>query len=412
MTISVWLDERAHENSAKTQNVEADLAIIGGGITGAAAAYFAAQQGLKKIVVLEAGQLAGGASGRNGGFVLRGIHTYYDSCVSQYGREVASFVYKFGECNQQLIRDFIQQEGVDIEYDPCGSYLLASSLEELDELSRSAKLMQEDGFVTALKLEDPIDRGYYGALHNPSDFGLNPVKLVKALLQRSEVQVLSEQPVRRLEVHSEGGIKITATNYVVLARRAILATNAYLPLLEPTFLDRISPCRGQMFATAPLKKKLLNQICYANYGWEYFRQLPDRRLVLGGCRQFFIDQEVGYGDLVTRNIQSELEHYMKDHFPELAGVQIEHRWSGVMAFTADGLPLVGELPHMPGVFFAVGCNGHGLGYGLNLGKLIVSVSHNEESAGVFDARRKPFPFSAGAAGKELAASSTSSEEGH
>jgi glycine/D-amino acid oxidase-like deaminating enzyme len=407
MTISVWLDERSDLGGARAQTIEADLAIVGGGIVGAAMAYFAYRRGIKNIVVLEAGQAAGGASGRNGGFILRGIHTYYDGCVKQYGREVAAFVYKFGESNQKLIRDFVRDENADIDYDPCGSYLLASSLEELDQLSRSAKLMAEDGFEVALLRDDPIDRGYYGALYNQDDFGINPVKLVRALLQRSKAQVLAEQPVRRLEVHSEGGIKITATDYVVMARQAILATNAYMPLLEPSFIDRITPCRGQMFATAPLKRRLLEKICYANYGWEYFRQLPDRRLVLGGCRQFFIEQEVGYGDLVTRNIQSELEHYMKDHFPELAGVHIDHRWSGVMAFTADGLPLVGELPHMPGVFFAVGCNGHGLGSGLGLGRLTVAYSQGDESLGVFDVRRKPFPSSAGATGKELAAHSSS-----
>ncbi len=351
MTISVWLDQRSSPGGAKAETVEADLAIIGGGIVGAATAYYASLRlGTKNIVVLEAGQIAGGASGRNGGFVLRGIRTYYDSCIKHYGRDIAAFVYKFGESNQRLIRDFVRDEDADIDYDPCGSYLLASSLEELDELSHSSRLMAEDGFAVELLPDDPLDRGYYGALYNADDFGINPVKLVRSLLARSRAQVLAEQPVRRLEVHSEGGIKVTATDYVVLAKKVILATNAYMPLLEPSFIDRISPVRGQMFATAPLKRRLLEKICYANCGFEYFRQLPDRRLVLGGCRQSFLDQEVGYGDLVTRNIQTELEHYMKDHFPELAGVHIEHRWSGVMAFTVDGLPLVGELPHMPGSF--------------------------------------------------------------
>jgi gamma-glutamylputrescine oxidase len=282
-------------------------------------------------------------------------------------------------------------------------------LEELDELSRSAKLMLEDGFQVQLCGEDPVDRGFYGALFNSADFGINPVKLVRALIDLSGARVLAEQPVRRLEVYTSAAIsadtdsdgeiartgsrsaactKITASDFTVLAKKVILATNAYLPLLEPTFIDKISPLRGQMFATAPLKKRLIDKICYANYGWEYFRQLPDRRLVVGGCRQFFPDEEVGYADLVTRGLQSALEHYMKDHFPELAGTPVEYRWSGVMAFTADGLPLVGELPHLPGVFFAAGCNGHGLGYGLNLGRLTAAVAQGEEAAGVFDAGRK------------------------
>ena len=411
MTISVWFDQSLQDGHSRATTVEADLAIIGGGIVGAAVAYYAARRGIKNIVLIEAGKIACGASGRNGGFILRGIHTYYESCVKQYGHDVASFVYKFGESNQQLIKDFIQDEKVDIDYDACGSYLLASSLEELDELSRSARLMIKDGFKVELLADDPIDRGFYGALYNDCDFGINPVKLVQALLQCSTTTVYAEQPVRRLEVLSEGGVKITATNYVVMAKKAIMATNAYMPLLEPSFLDRIIPRRGQMFATAPLKKKLLDKICYANYGWEYFRQLPDRRLVLGGCRQFFLDQEMGYGDLVTRNIQGELERYMKDHFPELAGVHIDHRWSGVMAFTADGLPLVGELPHLPGVFFVVGCNGHGLGYGLGLGRLTVAYSQGDEGPGIFDSRRKAFTTDAAAIGEPLRMAASLAREG-
>jgi gamma-glutamylputrescine oxidase len=111
MTISVWLDERSGDEDARVQTVEADLAIIGGGIIGAAVAYYAHRLGIKNIVLLEAGKIAGGASGRNGGFVLRGIHTYYDACVSQYGREAAAHVYKFGEENQRLIRAFIEAQG-------------------------------------------------------------------------------------------------------------------------------------------------------------------------------------------------------------------------------------------------------------------------------------------------------------
>ena len=198
MTISVWLDDRSADGDARVQNVEADLAIIGGGITGAAIAYFASRLGLKKIVIVEAGQIAGGASGRNGGFVLRGIHTYYDACVKQYGREVAADVYKFGEENQNLIRQFVAEHNVDIEYDPCGSLLLASSLDEYDELSRSAKLMAEDGFAVELCGDDPLDRGFYGALYNACDFGINPVKLVRSLIALSGATVLAEQPVRRL----------------------------------------------------------------------------------------------------------------------------------------------------------------------------------------------------------------------
>lgn len=388
MTISVWFGADHDNGSTGQRTIEVDLAIVGGGIIGAAAAYFArklARPGQDlKIAVLEGKRVAGGTSGRSAGFVLRGIHAYYNSCVSRYGRAQARYIYEFGEENQRLIREFVSDNAADFDMVECGSYILASSLEEFDHLFASVELMKEDGFKLDLHHDDPLDRGFYGAIFNPGDFGINPLKLVRALLSAADCELYEEESVLRLtSAGAKGRVELQTSSMHVLAERVILATNAYSPLFEPFFLDKVNAVRGQMLATAPLKKKLLKQLCYANYGFEYFRQLPDLRLLVGGCRQLFPDEEVGYGDVVTRHLQNSLEHYMKDRFPELAGCAIDYRWSGIMAFTEDGLPLVGELPQGKGVFFAVGCNGHGLGYGLNMGKLVVDVAFEGACPGIF-----------------------------
>jgi glycine/D-amino acid oxidase-like deaminating enzyme len=393
MTVPVWLDNRSSSDDLSKPAIRADIAIIGGGVVGAACAYLASRRNLK-VVVLEAGTVASGASGRNGGFVLRGIHTHYNSCVVQYGREIARYVYGLGERNQALIKEFVESNNIDLDYDPSGSHLLACSLEELEELSRSCQLMREDGFEVDLIAQDPLGRGFYGALYNACDFGINPVKFVRALLAVSGAQVLEQESVRLIE-HSGSALTVTASSQAVICDQVIVATNAYSPGFDSFFLDKIQPARGQMLATAPLKKKILNSLCYANYGWEYFRQLPDRRLVLGGCRQSFLEEESGYADLVTKPVQTALEHYLKDHFPELAGIPIEYRWSGPMAFTNDGLPLVGTLPHLPSVHFAVGCNGHGLGYSMTLAERVLAAALDNEAVGHFDVAR-PTSSKAGA----------------
>ena len=64
------------------------------------------------------------------------------------------------------------------------------------------------------------------------------------------------------------------------------------------------------------------------------------------------------------------KNYMKDRFPEIAGVRIDYRFSGVMGFTLDGLPLVGEMSKHPGLFYAVGFNGHGFSYAMNIAELL------------------------------------------
>jgi glycine/D-amino acid oxidase-like deaminating enzyme len=391
MTLSVWLDQ----DSSQLKDVATeyfDLVIVGGGVIGTAFAYYAQKHGHLenlKVLLLESGSLASGASGRNGGFVLRGIHTYYDDCIKEYGRETARSIYSFGEANQALMRQFIEEHQVDVDYLPSGSLILASSLEEFEQLSRSAKLMREDGFALEIYQSDPLDRGFYGAIFNGGDFGVHPVKLVRALRELSAVTVSENEMVRRIEAAPGGAVSLTTASRQIIAGQVFLATNAYSGLLHPYFQDKISPARGQMIATSPLKKKILNELCYANFGWEYFRQLPDKRLILGGCRQLFIEEEKGYQDTITHGLQQALEHYLKVHFPELAGVGIDYRWSGLMAFTEDGLPLVGELEAVPGVYFAVGCNGHGMGYSLKLASSCVDLvfKGGSEALSLFDAGR-------------------------
>jgi glycine/D-amino acid oxidase-like deaminating enzyme len=182
---------------------------------------------------------------------------------------------------------------------------------------------------------------------------------------------------------------VQGTSCEVECDRVLLAINAYAPLFELGFVEKLTPIRGQILVTKPLWERVLDRICYANYGWEYFRQLPDNRLLLGGCREQFLDQEIGYSDVVSRPVQSALESYLKDRFPDIAGVRIDYRFSGVMGFTADGLPLVGETKKTPGMFYAMGCNGHGFSYGLNLSRLLVDCAIDGKSAGIFDAERTP-----------------------
>lgn len=384
MTISFWLNEKSQEQTLR----KCDLVVIGAGLTGASTAYFARR--LKPeldIIVVDGGRVAGGASGRNAGFVLRGISRYYDSCIKNYGRDKARLIYQLGEENQALVREFMAGHGVSLDYVASGSYILASSIEELEELLASAELMKDDGFELKFHRQDPLDRGFYGAIENKGDFGINPVKLVKALLAASEARVFEQETVLHLEC--DGRVNLHTSSGEIEAEAVVLANNAFMPLLLKELLPHIKPVRGQMLATAPLRKRLLDRVCYANYGFEYFRQLQDLRLLVGGSRQHFAKEEEGWGEMVTSPLQEVLEHYIKEYFPEAAGVPIEYRWSGTMAFTNDGLPLLGRWlgADLDGVYLAGACNGHGLGLAMTLGRSVTDMIFRDAGGGIFDCNR-------------------------
>jgi gamma-glutamylputrescine oxidase len=381
MTLPFWLDSPAE----KTRQ-EVDVAIIGGGIAGAGAAYWLSKRGGLKVALVEASTLASGASGRNAGFILRGIQTYYDQSVALYGRETTRFLYGLGEETQRHLKDFVDQNGNNFDYEPCGSYLLASSLEELENLHKSAELMAEDGFEVEFFKEDPLERDFYGALFNRGDCAVHPAKLVRSLIDASGAIVFENEPVVDI-YNAEEGIRVYTQRRKLRCEKLLIATNAYTPLLLSSLKDKIQPVRGQIIVTQPLRKQILDKICYANYGWEYFRQLPDQRFLLGGCRELYLNDEVSYADVTTPNIQAALLHYLRDRFPDVAGVPIDYRWAGTMGFSADGLPFVGPVSHIPGAFFAAACNGHGMGYSLGLSKLLVDMAMDGASPGPFDSER-------------------------
>lgn len=405
MTLSIWLDERS---SGEEILDEVDIAIIGGGIIGCAAASLL-QSGDStrdlKVALFESRRIAGGSTGRNAGFVLRGIQAYYNHAIKLYGREIAREIFRFAEENQRQIRVFAENTGDDFELSECGSYLLANSLDELDDLRQSAELMKEDGFDVEFLVDDPIDRDYYGAIFNPKDFAINPVKLARALVKKSSAAIYENEEVFAVKKSASGGKLVISTNKrSLVANKVLLCTNAYAALGSYALAEKLNVVRGQILVTRPLKKRIegLDSICYANYGFEYFRQLPDNRLLLGGCRQQFMDEERGFGDSVTRSVQQALESYLKNRFPECAGTPVDYRFSGLMAFTNDGLPLVGEHEGLPGVFCAVGCNGHGLGFGLNLARMLVNVAVNGGSAGTFSVNREALkrPLALASAGEK------------
>ena len=133
--------------------------------------------------------------------------------------------------------------------------------------------------------------------------------------------------------------------------------------LSPSLTAWSYPVVVKCIATAPAPR-LIDRSCYCDDGFEYFQQLPDGRLVLGGYRNLAIEQETTYADHTTPLIQDALSGLFGRHFPEVADQPVERRWSGTMAFTSRWSTARGRLRRDDRIAFAVGFNGHGLGLGM------------------------------------------------
>ncbi len=146
----------------------------------------------------------------------------------------------------------------------------------------------------------------------------------------------------------------------------MLATDGLTAVIAPDLAGSLWPVRGQMLVTEALPERLFDRPHYARDGFDYWQQLPDGRLVVGGRRDRSFATEDTAVEETTQTIQAELEALTS----ELAGreVEIRHRWAGIWGQTADRLPLVGRL--RDDVWVAAGYSGHGNVLGLACGDLV------------------------------------------
>ena len=357
---------------------------MGGGIVGLSTAWWLARSGTKPIV-LEASHLASRASGRNAGFLLTGSPEPYGELEGAVGPEAARAFWELTRENRDLLRAEILDPGtIDCDFLPEGSWLAAVGDEETTpeeavekhQLRESCERLRDLGFEVEWHEGEAVRKAagsplVHGAIRQPRDGGLDPVRLCRGLAAASGADIRTGARVQALEPTGDG-IRLVTSGGDVVADRVVVATNAYVSSLLPHLAQEIRPARGQMIATAPDRsgatRRGVTGVWYLNRGFEYVRQLGDGTLLVGGCRREAEAVEVGYLEHPTATVQGALERFLARAYPALGGRPIVRRWAGIMAMTPDGLPRAGEAPDRPGVLFAVGMNGHGMSLGFVTGR--------------------------------------------
>jgi len=371
MTTSYWLAEPFVLRTSRTSN-PVDVEIVGAGVTGCSCALMLAEGGLR-VRVHEAGRVASGASGRNGGFALRGGAMPYDAARAQLGRDRARTLWQLTETALTRVRSLAGDA-----FRRVGSLRLAADDTEGERLAREFDALREDGFDAAWvdKLPTPLDRLFRCAVVHPGDGALDPARWVRGIAEQAcaaGAEIAEASRVGATEL--QGPI-------VVLAADGLLGA-AGCPELGPL----VWPVRGQMLATEPLGERLYERPHYARDGFDYWQQLPDGRLVAGGKRDLDVETEFTVDDATTPPIQEKLEELVTQLVGRLP--RITHRWAGIWGETADRLPIVGEVPGRAGVWVAGGYSGHGNVLGLACGELVARAILGERPAelALFDPRR-------------------------
>lgn len=346
--------------------VDADVLVVGGGISGLTLAHTLAEQD-GTVALLEAGPLAGGASGRNAGLLLAMPAEPYAEGIAMWGRAGARAVLEIGRRSHQRVKQLIETLGIECDHLARGSLRLARTEEEAEDLRASLPLLNADGFAmrevpATVAVPQPAAAARFSAAFEVDEDGeLDPVRFLHGLARASlarGARLFEHSEV--LEARWSGGLWEARTAHGrARARALVIATNAWAPRLVPALAPLIRPRRGQMVVTAPLARVVSPRPVYAHWGYQYWRQLADGRLLIGGWRDLDLDGEVGYDDRPTARIQAGIEAGLAELAPE--GVAIERRWAGIMGFARDGRPLVGWLDAQHHLAICAGFTGHGLG---------------------------------------------------
>jgi gamma-glutamylputrescine oxidase len=351
-TTSFWLDEPRLELPSVRFEGRADVAVVGGGVTGCSCALTLAEGGLR-VRLHEAGEIACGASGRNGGFALRGATAAYDQARLDLGPEAARRLMALTE----RALDRIEQLAGDA-FRRVGSFRLAADGGETEDLRREYDALREDGFAVDWvdQLAAPLDRLYTGAIHHPPDGALHPARWVRRLAARAAAASADIREHDPVEAHG------------LDADVVVVAGDGFTASLLPELADQVRPTRGQVLATEPLPELRYPSPHYARSGYDYWQQLPDGRLVIGGNRDASLEAEETDVVATTTLIQERLDELVE----RLVGARprVTNRWAGIWGTTPDLMPLVGPVPGRDGVWVAGGYSGHGNALGLACGELV------------------------------------------
>lgn len=349
--VPLWESGAALDRPPLAGEVVVDACVVGLGGSGLVCVRELTRLGLS-VVGLDAGGVAGGAAGRNGGFLLAGLASFHHQAVRTLGRSRARALYEETVAERERIAGetpHLVRRG--------GSLRIAESAAERADCAAQFRAMRADGLLV-----EPYEGPEGAGLLVPGDGCVQPLERCRALARSAlaEGALLYEHSAA---VHIAGGRVETAAG-AVRARYVVVAVDGRLERVLPELAPRVRTARLQMLATAPTTEIRLPRPVYARYGFDYWQQRPDGAIALGGGRDHFVDREWTHDESPTLEVQQHLERRLR----QTLGVSapITHRWGASVSYTASGLPVVGEV--RPGVWVIGGYSGTGNVIGALLGR--------------------------------------------
>jgi glycine/D-amino acid oxidase-like deaminating enzyme len=359
----VWEDGSWTPLPALAGDVKADVCVIGLGGSGLTAVDELLSRGAR-VVGIDAGSVAGGAAGRNGGFLLAGLAHPHHRVVAQVGRDRAARLHALTLAEMERIAVTAPET-----VRRTGSLRIEDTAEGRADCAAQAAGLRADGFAVE---EYDGDEGH--GLLFPGDGVLQPLArcrgLTRTLLRRgaSLHEGTPAITIRRGRVDTPTGN--------VACDAVIVCVDGGLGRLLPELATVVRPVRLQMLATAPTHEVSVSRPVYLRDGYEYWQQLPDGRVAVGGFRDVGGADEETEDSSPTAPVQAAIERLLRERIGVSAPVTA--RWAATVGYTRSGLPFVGQV--RDGVLAAGGYCGTGNVVGALCGRALAALALGEMAA--------------------------------
>jgi gamma-glutamylputrescine oxidase len=329
----IWEDNSWTPLPHLQNDVKTDVCVIGLGGSGLSCIQAFLAYG-KQVIGIDAGMVAGGAAGRNGGFLLAGLALSHHEAVAQLGRERATKLYQWSleqlcyiqETTSEAVRQGLTKQG--------GSLRIAYDKQELEDCEAQYAAMCADDL--------PVER-YHGVegrgLLFPKDAAFQPLlrcRLLAKQIMNNGATLFENTPALDIQ-----GTTVLTPHGRIEAKTVVVAVDGRLEHLLPELVPRVRTARLQMLGTAPTSEVSIPRPVYHRWGYEYWQQLQNGSIALGGFRDHFKEREWTTESTPSSEIQGLLEGFLRHHLNVQA--EITHRWAANVSYTENFLPIAQEV---------------------------------------------------------------------
>ncbi len=392
-TLPYWHSEEDQFRNIRTTPdlpLETDIVIIGGGYAGAATGYWLYKQSEEvppNILLLEARYIGSGATGRNGGHLKPDYYREYLKFERDMGMEDAASIGNFEHDHLGALKGAIEELNIDCDFvltracnvhltkkavDGCLKAIAALKKNPYSKVLDDIQVQQgRNAQITSICEASPVSLTFTAG-------HLWPYKMVKGFLEfciSNGMNVQTYTTVLSVDEQESGYYMVRTNRGSIKCKKVVYATNAYTAALCPEFEDKIVPVKGtcshikstNRYKPAPYLSNTYG-ICRDFSNHEYLINRPDGSVIVGGAKPFYLHNKeewyknVDDSTLFKGNVKEWYQSFMQENFYTWKNeeTEVDYLWTGILGYSVDALPWIGEIPDSPNKFILAGFHGHGM----------------------------------------------------